>query len=318
MRVLVAGATGVLGRATLPALKAQGHEVYGLARTPEKMLNVAQMGATPMRGDVLDAARMMQVVAEAKPQAIVNLATSIPLKLRVNLEHWKENDRVRFEGTRNLLTAGRDASLRLFVQESTDQVCETQGDGWIDENATRSAHAFLYATEQMEDMIDASKAPAAILRFSVVNAPDSWHTQQSVTAIRRGLLPIIGDGAAFVSMIHVYDAAQAIALCLQNPDAARGQTFNVVDDEPARMRDILPFAATLLQAQPPRQVPPLMAKMIVGALTIDVLTQSHRMSNAKIKKALGFAPRYPTYRETWAEIARALGNREIAASDDLK
>ncbi len=318
MRVLVAGATGVLGRATLPVLKAQGHEVYGLARTPEKMLNVAQMGATPMRGDVLDAARMMQVVAEAKPDAIVNLATSIPLKLRVNLEHWKENDRVRFEGTRNLLAAGRDANLRLFVQESTDQVCETQGDGWIDENAPRSAHAFLHATEQMEDMVRASKAPAAILRFSVLNAPDSWHTQQSVTAIQRGLLPIIGDGSAFVSMLHISDAAQAIALCLQNPEAAKGQTFNVVDDEPARMRDILPFAANLLHAQPPRQVPPLMAKMIVGALTIDVLTQSHRMSNAKIKQSLGFAPRYATYRETWAEIATALGSREIAASDDLK
>lgn len=317
MRVLVAGATGVLGRATLPLLKAQGHEVYGLARTPEKMLNVAQMGATPMRGDVLDAARMMQVVAETKPEAIVNLATSIPLKLRVNLEHWKDNDQVRLEGTRNLLAAGREAGLRLFVQESTDQVCETQGDGWIDEASPRSAHAFLHATEQMEDMVSASKAPAAILRFSVLNAPDSWHTQQSVTAIRRGLLPVIGDGSAFVSMIHIEDAAQAIALCLQNPDAAKAQTFNVVDDEPARMRDILPYAANLLHAQPPRQVPPLMAKMIVGALTIDVLTQSHRMSNAKIKRALGFAPRYPTYRETWAGIAQALGGLDIAPSDDL-
>ena len=318
MRVFVAGATGVLGRALLPALVAQGYETIGLARTPEKLLTVSQMGAKPVRGDVLDSERIARIVEQTQPEVIINLATRIPLKLRVNLDHWKENDQVRVVGTRNLLEAARAADLRLFVQESVDQVSETQGDGWISEDAPRSKHAFLHATEQMEDMTRDANLPATLLRFSVLSAPDLWHTQQSVTAIKRGLLPIIGDGGAFVSMVHVADAVGAILLALEKPDIAAGQTFNVVDNEPGRMRDILPFAAQLLHAPAPRTVPPMMAKMIVGALTIDVLTQSHRMSNAKIKRLLGFGPRFPTYRETWTQIARDIGTRDIAPSEDLK
>ena len=318
MRVFVAGATGVLGRALLPALAALGHEVYGTGRTPEKVLAVAQMGAKPVRADVLDADRIARALSEVQPEAIVNLATSIPLKLRVSLEHWKENDRVRVEGTRNLLAAAKNSNLRLFVQESVDQVCETQGDGWITEKSPRSSHAFLRATQDMEDRVRASGLPATLLRFSVLMAADSWHTQQSITALKRGMLPVIGDGSAFVSMVHVADAVQAILLSLQKPELAVGQTFNVVDSEPARMRDILPYAAQLLHAFPPRTVPPLMAKMVVGALTIDVLTQSHRMSGAKIRQTLGFAPQYPTYRKSWAQIVRDIGGRDFAASEDLK
>ena len=318
MKVFVAGATGVLGRALLPSLVALGHEVYGTGRTPEKVLAVAQMGATPVRADVLDAERIARAVGDVQPDAIVNLATSIPLKLRVNLDHWKENDRVRLEGSRNLLAAARNPNLRLFVQASADQVCDTQGDGWITEQSPRSSHAFLHATQEMEDRVRASGLPATLLRFSVLMAADSWHTQQSVTALKRGLLPVIGDGGAFVSMVHVADAVQAILLALQKPELAAGQTFNVADNEPARMRDILPYAAQLLHAQPPRTVPPLMAKMVVGALTIDVLTQSHRMSNEKIRNTLGFAPQFPTYRESWTQIVREIGASDFAASDDLK
>ena len=318
MKVFVAGATGVLGRALLPVLAALGHEVYGTGRTPEKVLAVAQMGATPVRADVLDAARIARAVGDVQPDAIINLATSIPLKLRVNLDHWKENDRVRLEGSRNLLAAAKNPNLRLFVQASADQVCETQGDGWITETSPRGSHAFLHATQEMEDRVRASGLPATLLRFSVLMAADSWHTQQSVTALKRGLLPVIGDGGAFVSMVHVADAVQAILLALQQPEPAAGQTFNVADNEPARMREILPYAAQLLHAQPPRTVPPLMAKMVVGALTIDVLTQSHRMSNEKIRQTLGFAPQYPTYRESWEQIVREIGASDFAASDDLK
>ena len=319
MRVFVAGATGVLGRALLPALIAKGHTVFGLARTPEKMSIVTQLGGKPLHGDVLDAERLRLIITKIQPEAIVNLATKIPLKLRLNKDHWQENDEVRLQGTSNLLkAAGFALGLKLFVQESMDQVCETQGDRWIDENAPRSRHPFLHATLQMEDMIRTAKLPATLLRFSVLNAPDSWHTQQSVTAIKRGLLPIIGDGSAFVGMIHVADAIQAIVCALQQPGVSAGQTFNVVDDAPSRMRDILPYAAQLLKAPPPRTVPSLMAKLIVGALTIDVLTQSHRTSNARIKHCLGFAPRFPTYRETWADIVQTIGSHNFASSEDLR
>ena len=318
MRVFVAGATGVLGKATVPRLLEAGHEVFGLARTPEKLLRVKMMNAEPMRGDVLDADAMRRLIAEIQPDAIVNLATAIPLKLRVNPKDWELNDRIRREGTENLLLAARGVDLKLFVQESVCYVCRAQGGAWITEESALTDHPFLRATIAMEDSVRATPVPATLLRFAALMSADSWHTQQSITALRRGLLPIIGDGENFVSLIHAQDAAQAIVLALSQPRKAAGQTFNVSDDAPAPMREILPVAAQLLNAQKPRSAPLLIAKMIAGAITVEVFTASYRLSNAKIKETLGFIPEYPTYRETWTEIAREIGGRDFTPSEDLK
>ena len=318
MRVFVAGATGVLGRESVPQLLAAGHEVFGLARTPEKLLRVKRMNAEPMRGDVLDADAMRRILGEIQPDAIVNLATAIPLKLRVNPKDWELNDRVRREGTANLLAAAQNLDVKLFVQESAAYVCQAQGENWMTETSPLTDHSFLRVTIEMENAVRAASVPATLLRFAALMSADSWHTQQSATALRRGLLPIIGDGGNFVSLIHAQDAARAIVLALGTPQKVAGQTFNVSDDGPAPMREVLPVAARLLNAPKPRSAPLVMAKMIAGAITVEVFTASYRLSNAKIKQTLGFAPQYPTYRETWAQIAREFSGRDFAPSEDLR
>lgn len=317
MKVFVAGATGVLGRAAVPQLLAAGHEVFGLARTPEKLLRVKMAGAEPMRGDVLDADAMRRIVKEIQPDAIVNLATAIPLKLRVNPKDWELNDRIRREGTANLLAAAQSVSLQIFVQESAAYVCRSQDADWITEESPLTDHPFLRATIEMETAVRAASVPSVLLRFAALMSADSWHTQQSVTALRRGLLPIIGDGGNYVSLIHAQDAAQSLVLALASPQKAAGQIFNVSDDSPAPMRDILPLAAQRLGAGKPRSVPLMMAKMIAGAVTVEVFTASYRLANLKIKQTLNFAPRYPTYREIWTQIVAEIGQRDFAPSDDL-
>jgi nucleoside-diphosphate-sugar epimerase len=317
MRVLVAGATGVLGRALVPQLRDAGHEVLGMARTPEKLVLVDRLGATAIRGDVLDGPAMLQLVTERRPDAIVNLATAIPLKLRIQTKDWEQNDRVRVEGTRNLLAATRRTGLTLFVQESAGYVCRSRDDDWIDEDSPLSEHPFLRATQEMEAMVKAPDVPATLLRLGALAAADSWHIQQSVVALRRGLLPIIGDGSAYLSLIHVEDAAQAFVKALAMPQRAAGRVYNVVDDMPARMREVWPYVAKRLEAPPPRHVPPLVARMAVGALTLEILTPSYRMSNTRIREELGFTPRYRTYRDTWDQITEALRGRPITASPDL-
>lgn len=317
MRVFVAGATGLLGRALLPQLTAAGHSVLGLARTPEKLVLVDSLGAQAVRGDVLDGAAMSDLFRQHWPDAVVNLATAIPLKLRINPKDWELNDRIRTEGTCNLLAAARAVDATLFVQESVGYICETQGDQWIDEEAPRSSHPFLRSTVEMEDRVRATPN-GVLLRYGAVTAADSWHIQQSVTALRRGVMPIVGDGAPFISMIHVEDAAQAVVRVLANPAAAAGQTLNVVDNEPTRMREVWPYVAKQLHAPPPKHVPVFMAKMAVGALTLEILTASYRMTNHKIRELLQFSPCYPTYRETWQQIAQAVAGREFTPSEDLK
>ncbi len=317
MRVFVAGATGVLGRTLLPRLVSAGHEVIGLGRTAEKLLEIVQLGGTPERGDILDANVMRGIVERTRPDAIVNLATAIPLKLRVTPKDWELNDRIRTEGTRNLLEASQAANVRLFVQESVGYVCAPHATAWLDENAPLSPHPFLRATQQMEAQIKASGIPSVILRLAAVMASESWHFQQSVVALRRGLLPIVGDGSPFVSLIHADDAAQSIQRSLESPAMAAGKIYNVVDNEPAPMREVLTYAAQCLHASAPRQVPAFMAKMVVGSLTLEVFTASYRMTNAKIRQELGFVPRSPSYRELWHQLSQEIAGKEFVASSDL-
>jgi nucleoside-diphosphate-sugar epimerase len=318
MHVLLVGTTGVLGRATVPRLIDAGHHVTGLARTPEKLLFVDRMGADAVRGDILDAEATRRLLVECRPDAVVNLATAIPLSLKIDAKEWELNDRIRTVGTLNLLRACEAAGVALLVQESVGYVCEPRGAEWIMEDSARTAHPFLQATVEMEDIVRSAPVPSTLLRFGALMSADSWHTQQSIAALRRGMLPIVGKGDGYLSLIHAEDAALAIVRTVDRPEVAAGKTYNVVDDAPATMTEVFPFAAGALGAPMPKSVPPFLARMVVGSLTLDILTASYRMSNAKIRAELEFAPRFPTFQETWTQIAKALKIREIVVSPDVK
>jgi nucleoside-diphosphate-sugar epimerase len=318
MRVLVVGATGVIGRAAIPRLIEAGHQVIGLARTPEKLLLVDRMGADAARGDILDAAIVRRVLLDRSPDIVVNLATAIPMSLKIDPKEWELNNRIRTTGTLNLLRACEAAGVSLLVQESVGYVCESRGTDWITETSARSAHPFLTATVEMEDIVRAGPVPSTLLRFGALLSADSWHTQQSVAALRRGMLPIIGQGEGYLSLIHAGDAAQAIVCAVQRREAAAGETYNVTDDAPATMAEVFPFAAGALNAPMPKSVPPFLARMVVGSLTLDILTASYRMSNAKIRAELGFSPQFPTFQEIWKEIATALSLRDVVAYPQLQ
>jgi nucleoside-diphosphate-sugar epimerase len=318
MHVFVAGATGVLGRAVIPRLLEAGHAITGLARSPEKLLLVDKLGATAVRGDILEGDGISRLLLERRPDVVVNLATAIPLRLKIDPQDWALNDRIRTTGTLNLTRACEAAGVGLLVQESVGYICASRGAGWISEDSPRSTHPFLKATVEMEDIVRAAKTPGVLLRLGALMSPESWHTQQSVAALRRGMLPIIGDGSAYLSLIHVEDVASAIVHVVGNPDAAAGNTYNVVDEAPATMAEVFPYTARLLGAPKPKSIPPFLAKLAIGSLTLDILIASYRMDGAKIRAELGFVPRYPTYRETWDQIAAALADREISISDDLK
>lgn len=311
MRVFVAGATGLLGRELLPQLLGAGHTVFGLARTPERLLQVAQMGAQPIRGDVLDSEGMRRLLQESAPEAVVNLATAIPLKLRVNPADWSMNDRVRLEGTTNLLRGVEGLPLSLFVQESVGYVCQSGGEAWMDENSPLSPHPFVKATIEMERKVLESRVPATVLRLGAVLSAASWHTQQSVAAIRRGLLPIIGQGESYMSLLHAHDAGRAVLHLLENATRAEGRVWLACENDPIRSADLLPFVAQLLRAPAPRRVPALLAKAMVGAVTLEVLGASYRLSNRRLREELGFTLRYSTYREIWGEIAQQVEGKSF-------
>lgn len=317
MRVFVAGASGVIGRALLPAMLAQGYEVFGLARTPEKLLLVDGLGAKAVRGNILDPILLNKAVAEVAPEVVVNLVTKIPLRLKIDPKDWEENNQVRVEGSQNLLEAARQAGVRLVIQESVGYVCASQENRWITETSPLSTHPFIQPTQKMEANVRNSGLPVCILRFASLWAVDSWHTLQCVAALKRGILPLIGKGDAYLSQIHAADVANAILCVVRNPEVAKGKTYNVCDNEPVTSEESLTYAARILNAPKPKSIPTLMAKMVVGNLTLEVLAASYRISNQRIREELGFVPNYPSYRELWQKIASELEDVPLSASPDL-
>ena len=131
--------------------------------------------------------------------------------------------------------------------------------------------------------------------------------------MRKRLFPVVGDGGGYVSFIHLDDAAAATALALER--GAPG-VYNVVDDEPAPVRDWLPVLAKALGAKPPRHVPRWLARLVGGVGAVVTGTEARGASNAKAKRELGWTLRYPSWRTGFAVVyASTAGGRRTSERD---
>ena len=299
MKVLMAGASGVLGRPTLQHLVDAGHEVLGLARSDAAATAVQSLGGVPVRGDVLDA-DSVRACAEGV-EAVVNLTAAVPMGTNPR-QAAKENDHLRLEGTRNLLAAAEAAGAQVYVHESILYVYGDRGTTWVTEE-TEPTGTLATAALDAEALVQASGLPWVILRFGSVYGRDAWHTQLMVSQLKKRMLPVVGEGDNYWSLVHADDAGLATARAIE--DAADNSIYNVCDDEPVKMAELFTQFAELLGAQPPMHVPGMVARMAVSADVLNVLTSSIRMSNRAIKQDLGFGPSYPTYREGLAEVLSA-------------
>ena len=134
MRVAVIGATGVIGRSVVPELVSAGHEVVGLARTPDKARLLRSLGAEPHHTSLADHAGLVAMFDGA--DAVCNFATHVPVGLSAVRPHaWRSHDRLRTEGVRRVVEAAREARVRRVVQESVSFLYADQGDEWIAEDA---------------------------------------------------------------------------------------------------------------------------------------------------------------------------------------
>ena len=298
MRVFVTGATGAIGTRLVPQLVEQGHEVIGTARSPEKADRLRAQGAEPVTVDLLDAGAVRAAVAAARPDAIVHQATA--LAGFTDFKHFDRGfvttNRLRTEGTDLLLAAAREAGVGRFVAQSyTGWPYAREGgpvkteDDPLDPTPVEGMRETLAAIRHLEDAVVAAGGIA--LRYGAFyGAPDD----PQLELVRKRRFPIVGDGGGILSFVHLDDAAAATVLAL-----GRGTpgVYNIVDDEPAPARDVLPTLAETIGAKPPRQVPRWVARLMAGEAGIVLMTEARGASNAKAKRELGWAPRYPSWRE---------------------
>ncbi len=308
MRVFIAGASGVLGQATTRQLRAHGHEVVGLVRNQEKARVVRELDAEPVIGDLLDLEFVRGAVRGA--DAIMHLATAIPKKARPGAADWVMNDRLRREGTRNLIAAAREQKLQAFIQQSVAFLYGDRRGEWINEDTPlpnrppSNLRSAVDAERYVLTAYDEFGLPGVILRGATFYGPDAWHTRSMINAIKHRMMPILGSGEQYWHYIYVEDIAAACVCAAENP--APGEIFFVADDWPFHAGDFLNYLASQLNAPAPFKMTVLLAYILTGSGARQ-FSQSVRYRTDKIKKMIGWTPRYPTYREGFAEIFPRLG-----------
>jgi nucleoside-diphosphate-sugar epimerase len=311
MRVFVAGATGALGTRLVPQLVEHGHHVIGTCRSPEKAQKLTGQGVEGVVLDLLDPSAVREAVVAARPDAIVHQATA--LAGATDTKHFDRSfaptNRLRTEGTDALLAAASEARVGRFVAQSfagwpyarEGGPVKTEEDP-LDPNPVPAMHETLEAIRHLEAAV--VDAGGLALRYGGLYG--SLHDVQP-ELVRKRQFPIVGDGDGVFSFVHLDDAASATVLALERGDPG---VYNVVDNDPAPVREWLPALAAAIGAKPPRHVPVWLAHLLAGEVGVVMMTQVRGASNAKAKRELGWTLRYPSWREGFETAYRGL--REAA------
>ncbi|HEV3377329.1 MAG TPA: NAD(P)-dependent oxidoreductase, partial [Thermoleophilaceae bacterium] len=303
--------TGAIGRPLVPGLVAAGHEVTGTTRSEERAEGIRAAGARAVVCDALDGDAVRAAVVEAAPEVVVHELTALPTRFNPRDKRmYAPTNRLRQEGTRNLIAAAHAAGARRIVCQSIAfAYAPGERPEVKDEDAPLALGAPLpfgdsvRAIDEMERAVaGAAGLDGLVLRYGWFYGPGTYLADDGSVArdVRRRRLPVIGKGIGLYSFIHVDDAASATVAAVER--GASG-VYNVVDDEPAPQREWLPRYADAMGAKKPLRVPVWMARLAVGKIATMADVQAGA-SNAKAKVELGWEPRWSTWREGFHEAPR--------------
>jgi nucleoside-diphosphate-sugar epimerase len=310
MRVFVAGATGAIGVPLVSQLIDAGHQVTGTYRSPEKAGRLRAAGATAVALDLLDPAGVRAAVLDAAPDAIIHQATALAAGgfTRKLDRGFAQTNRLRTEGTDALIAAAREAGVRRFVAQSfapsryarVGSMVKTEDDPLDPDPAAGTEQtnaAMAYLDQAVTDF------GGIALRYGGFYGADN---DGLVPPVRKRQFPVVASGAGVTSFVHVDDAAAATVLALGHDGPA---VYNIVDDDPAALRDWLPALAAALGAKPPRHAPAWLARLLAGEGGVIMATESRGAANANARRELGWTLRYPSWRQGFpAAYAAAAGS----------
>jgi 2-alkyl-3-oxoalkanoate reductase len=303
MKVLVIGATGAIGTPLVSQLVERGHDVVGTSRTEKRAETLRELGAEPAVLDLLDRDAVRRLVLATKPDAIAHQATA--LADGVDFKRFRESleptNRLRTEGTDNLLAAAEEAGVERIIAQSyapwryarVGGPVKTEQDP-VDGNPPEAVRTTLDAIEHVEAAV--LRAGGTVLRYgSFYGAP----VDPLRDAVRARKAPIVGDGGAVWSLVHVEDAAEATVKAIER--GAPG-IYNICDDDPAPVREWLPALAETVGGRRPRHMPGILGRLLLGPAGYAMMTSIRGASNAKAKRELGWTPAYPSWRQGFAAL----------------
>jgi nucleoside-diphosphate-sugar epimerase len=313
MRIFFAGASGVAGKQLLPRLLADGHEVTAMTRTPAKADALRAAGAEPVVCDALDPSSLTAAVAAAKPEAIIHHLTDLSLladpKLASNPRRmgkaYELNDRLRTEGTANLVRAAEAAGASRIVAQSIAFAyrpgpgLRTEHDS-LNDGAPAPFDESVAALHALEHAVLEGGPEGVVLRFGFWYGPGTGFASDGASAglVAKRRYPVVGEGNGVFSFVHIDDVVETTVAALTRGSAG---IYNIVDDDPAPMREWLPAYAEALGARPPRRLPLWLAKLVAGSFTAFMATSMPGVSNEKAKAELGWIPKWVSWRAGFKE-----------------
>ncbi len=319
VRVFVAGASGALGVPLVRQLVAQGHQVTGLTRHAAKRTLLEGLGAEAVVANALDPDALRAAVVAAQPDVVVHALTAIPRRGPLRARDIRATDRLRVEGTSNLLASSVAAGARRLVAESmvlvygfgdhgaeflTEQhpAAERSPTSWLQQ----SVDALRELERQVLQATARGEIEGIVLRFGFFYGPVPG-METMVRLLRRRFVGVPGGVSGIGSWVHVEDAAAAVVAAIRH--GRPGQVYNVVDDEPVGAGELLAALASEVEAPAPRLVPRWLVRLAAPFLLADLETVI-RVSNAKAKHELNWRPAFPTYRDGLADLAATLGREQ--------
>ena len=297
MRILIAGASGAIGRPLVRRLRANQHEVFALTRSPDSAPALEEIGAKPVIADALNAAAVKAAVGRIRPDAVINELTSLPRHYTpAEMKAAAERDRkIRVEGNINLLAALRDfgrapipaAKFRILV-------CARRGAGGrvrpVHLGASPGVEASARTYLELEARASATPGTEFVaLRYGFFYGPGTWYTREGDIGdqVRQQQLPIVGEGQGVYSFVHIDDAAGATAAALECPPGA----YNIVDGNPSPQHLWLTAFARAAGAPAPPRVSEEEALRAAGPDAVYYATRLRGASNEKAGRELEFRPR---------------------------
>jgi nucleoside-diphosphate-sugar epimerase len=303
MKVFVAGASGAIGRPLVRQLVAAGHEVTGMTRRPQRAEQIRAAGAEAVVCDVFEAEALRDAVMAAAPEAVIHVLTALPQRYNPKSDYLAATNRIRVEGTRNLVAAAQAADAKRIVGESiafayrpTGSWAKGEEEPLFTDAPGRFGATFGAVAELERQLLGAEGIEGVALRYGWLYGPGTYYDRggQQADEVAKRRLPIVGEGTGTFSFVHVEDAASAAVAAL---DHGAPGTYNVVDDEPAPLREWVPVYARALGAKPPRRVPVWLARLVAGKDIAASAVGMRGADNAKAKRELGWQPAYPSWRQ---------------------
>lgn len=294
MNVFVAGGSGTIGVPLVRALVVAGHHVVATTRSPEKGAMIRTLGATPVVVDALDGAALELAVRTASPTHVIHELTALPKAGPRRASDLDPTNRLRDEGTRHLLRAAVAAGAERIIAGSFAPL------GAVLQMTTAAAGVDpgVQAVESMETQIlDAAGRGAIqgiVLRYGLFYGPDSASTDEMIALVRRRRLPTLRHDRGQLPYIHLDDAVSATIAALDH--GFSGSVYDIVDDHPTSFSEMIGEMADVAGAPRPFTVPHWVLRLVAPYMA-RILTLQVPLSNAKARRELGWAPRYPTYRE---------------------